>query len=262
MWINRTGIARDGATARPRRVRCCNPVPAFDLDFTTCTVPCLWVCMGGRYRDWLCHSHAHQCSCPHSTLPRLFCLVHNRAHPDLEMPVDTIFEHRAFAFEPTDTVIDLGAGVGKPTALAVLEHGAASGIGVELSPTRFQAGCEALGRLAREVDLSNDVNDSDLVSIELQLGDVLAADLAGVSRVLIFATCFSGGLQDQLKLKLAAELEVGAKVFATGTTTWESTVLGTTSPGCSPSLVRRGSDVGTDVSSKVWTVEPCQASAV
>jgi hypothetical protein len=178
------------------------------------------------------------------------------------MPVDTIFEHPAFAFEPTDTVIDLGAGVGKPTALAVLEHGAASGIGVELSPTRFQAGCEALGRLAREVDLSNDVNDSDLVSIELQLGDVLAADLAGVSRVLIFATCFSGGLQDQLKLKLAAELEVGAKVFATGTTTWESTVLGTASPGCSPSLVRRGSDVGTDVSSKVWTVEPCQASAV
>lgn len=173
------------------------------------------------------------------------------------MPVDTIFEHPAFAFQPTDKLIDLGAGVGKPTALAVLEYGAASGIGVELSPTRFHAGCEALGRLAAAVTVAEDVADDELVTIELQLGDVLAASLAGTARVLIFATCFPGGLQDQLKQKLATELNAGAKVFAAGTTTWDANISAV-GPGCA-SLVRGGSDAGTDVQSKVWEVlrRPC-----
>lgn len=174
------------------------------------------------------------------------------------MPVDTIFEHPAFAFQPTDKLIDLGAGVGKPTALAVLEFGAAEGIGVELSPTRFQAGCEALGRLAAAVTVAENAADDDLVTIELQLGDVLSASLAETDRVILFATCFPGGLQDELKLKLATELKAGAKVFAAGTTTWGANFTAA-GPGCAASLVRGGSDGGADVESKVWEAfrRPC-----
>lgn len=45
---------------------------------------------------------------------------------DLEMPVDSIYTHPSFALGQSDTLVDLGAGVGKPSALAVLVSGMVS----------------------------------------------------------------------------------------------------------------------------------------
>ena len=122
--------------------------------------------------------------------------------------------------ERAHVVMDLGAGVGKVVAAAVLTHGAAKGIGVELSPTRFEAGCAALRALERwkgDGPFSSGSSDDDAmerramdvfrqslnspVEIVFREGDVVEADFSGVTRVVVFATCFPAWVAASLQVR-------------------------------------------------------------
>lgn len=182
-------------------------------------------------------------------------IEHHRRCPAstyLEMPTESIFESAAFALAADDGVVDLGAGIGKTGARAVLLHGARRGFGIELSVTRFQAGCSALRRLGRLLDYQaetrscsgDDCDDAPLnatltlahtlhmfraalvhtAEIGLRHGDAATADIRGATRVLMFATCFPAGFMARLQSKLVRELPVGARVFAAGAKEWASQV--------------------------------------
>jgi hypothetical protein len=171
-----------------------------------------------------------------------------KASTYLELPADTILSDPSFQLENggSQVVLDLGAGVGKIPGAAVLVHGARKGVGVELSPTRYHAGCDALQRLATWVADDSHVETSlfrsslvEPVQIELRLEDVLETDLSEIDRIIIFATCFPTSLTRQLQRRMTNHLPVGARVFIIGANKWEAQPRAPTPAGASSPTTAR-----------------------
>lgn len=138
----------------------------------------------------------------------------------LSLPVDDVLTHQDFGLVPgASRVYDLGAGLGKTILRAVLLHGAAAGVGIELSETRWRAGCGALLQLDMLLgDPALRPRNRPAATVELRLGDALRADVdvTAATHVLLFATCFPGAVLEDLQSKLLRELPGGARIFCVG----------------------------------------------
>jgi len=159
-----------------------------------------------------------------------------------ELPVDVV-GHPSFALSSSDKggspdhVLDLGAGDGKLVTTAVLLHGAASGLGIELAASRVADGCAALERLVAALKVAEqsprwqlaaagrsfDAWGGAAPTVELRVGDARTADFGrATTRVLMYATCFPLDLATALQHRLAAELPAGARVLAAGARGWHA----------------------------------------
>lgn len=136
----------------------------------------------------------------------------------LSLPVDEVFAHSAFALQPgRSRVYDLGAGLGRPVLRAVLIGGAAAGVGVEVSATRWRAGCRALRQLSWLLAASpRPTRQPREALVELRLGDALEANVSDATHVLLFATCFPPEPLAALQRKLLRELPDGGRIFCVG----------------------------------------------
>lgn len=135
----------------------------------------------------------------------------------LSLPVDEILAHPGFAAGPSSHLVDLGAGLGKPTLRAALLQRASKAVGVELSKSRWEQGCAALRVLSSLLEHpSTRPRDIQAATVELQLGDILEADVVSATHIFIFGTCFPGQLLRALQKQLLQDLPLGAKVFAAG----------------------------------------------
>ena len=135
----------------------------------------------------------------------------------------TVFGHPAFRVHADDAVLDIGAGDGILGAAAVLQHGARSAFGIELSARRVKDGCASLERLADAWRRQPQVSVPEPLTIELRAGDALAAGYGKMSptRAVLYATCFPEHVSIALQHRLAAELPVGARVLAPGVRGWD-----------------------------------------
>mmetsp|Transcript_119324 Transcript_119324/g.337547 ORF Transcript_119324/g.337547 Transcript_119324/m.337547 type:complete len:300 (-) Transcript_119324:131-1030(-) len=156
----------------------------------------------------------------------------------LSIPIGEVLEHQGFGFGPSAHVHDLGAGFGRPVMQAVLAHGAAAGLGVELSETRWRTGCDALRRLDFLLaKASRRPKNMSVAVVELRRGDMLDADVSDATHVFIFATCFPASVVVALQEKLMRELPLGARVFCVGERgLWPSRLQAASARG---SMVRR-----------------------
>eukprot|EP01062_Namystynia_karyoxenos_P022472 TRINITY_DN18632_c0_g1_i2.p1 TRINITY_DN18632_c0_g1~~TRINITY_DN18632_c0_g1_i2.p1 ORF type:complete len:266 (+),score=71.58 TRINITY_DN18632_c0_g1_i2:73-870(+) len=135
----------------------------------------------------------------------------------LELPVDDVFAHPSFRVSRGSSLADLGAGVGKPPLRAVLAHGAAEGVGVELSRQRWQAGCAALERLGGLLRAAPQLEaGGPRRRVTLIRGDLLSADVSATTHVVAFATCFPSAVVSRLQRKLLEEMPVGGLIFVAG----------------------------------------------
>lgn len=159
----------------------------------------------------------------------------------LELPADDLFSSSEFAFEVPEhaVVFDLGAGVGRVTALAVLKFGATRGFGVELLPSRVSAGCMALERLYSAfvadgtifggggsiLEVPPEVSSagstwlsarSYQLALELRVGHAESYDLSTATRVLAFGTCFPMSVVHALQQNVISTLPHGSKIFFIG----------------------------------------------
>ncbi len=143
------------------------------------------------------------------------------------LPAASIFRHVSFGITAADHVLDIGAGDGLLGATAVLQFGAASATGIELSASRVADGCAALARLSgsiRAAPPSPEPLTAPERFIELRVGDARTASFGAEapSRVVMYATCFPRDLSVALQVRLASELEVGARVLAAGARGWQA----------------------------------------
>mmetsp|Transcript_100130 Transcript_100130/g.278620 ORF Transcript_100130/g.278620 Transcript_100130/m.278620 type:complete len:288 (+) Transcript_100130:82-945(+) len=178
----------------------------------------------------------------------------------LSLPVGDVYAHDAFRIDGASRVFDLGAGFGRPLLRAVLAHGARSGVGVELSETRWRSSCVALRHMdfLLSQPMSRPGRDRPSV-VELRWGDALEADLTGATHVVLFATCMPSGVVQRLQSKLVDELLVGARVFCVGDRGhWRSELP---EPGAAASIPRKVLRQATpangeedDISHMVWGV--------
>ena len=138
-----------------------------------------------------------------------------------------------FGLSATEHLVDLGAGDGRLSAMAVLAHDAASSLGIELAASRVADGCAALERLAlalnttrqpehasqptaaqghAHADARADVQGTGTAAqprrtVTLRVGDVfLAAGYGAATRAVVYATCFPAALSASLQSRLVAEL--------------------------------------------------------
>jgi len=174
------------------------------------------------------------------------------------LPVDEVLLHPGFGVRPGGgaAVHDLGAGLGRPTLRAVLLHGASAGVGVELSASRWRAGCSALRRL--DVLLSSPSRrprGRPLARAELHLGDALRADVSGATHVLLFATCFPAETLRALQQKLLEELPRGARVFCAGSRgLWPRRLEAAPGVGGGERRAMVQGDPDDDILQRVWSV--------
>lgn len=195
-----------------------------------------------------------------------------------ELPADEIFRHPSFALSSADHVLDLGAGDGKLVTTAVLLHGAASGLGIELAASRVADGCAALGRLVLALKVAEqspgwrlaaagrsfDAWGGAAPTIELRVGDARTADFGrATTRALMYATCFPLELATALQHRLAAELPAGARVLAAGARGWHARLGATHHEAGRPRwLVNEerllaSNHSGADADDPRWDERPC-----
>ena len=196
-----------------------------------------------------------------------------------ELPADDIYRHPAFALSSSDHVLDLGAGDGKLVTTAVLLHGAASGLGIELAASRVADGCAALERLAAALQRAEqsprwqlgaagrsfDAWRGSAPTVELRVGDARTADFGrATTRALLYATCFPLDLAAALQHRLAAELPAGARVLAAGARGWPARLDATHHEDGRPRwllnqerVMRASNRSGADADEPRWDERPC-----
>jgi len=154
----------------------------------------------------------------------------------VSLPTDSIFEHASFGLGSNDTLYDLGAGEGLPGVRAVLLHGAARAVGVELSSSRVESGCSILRHLATGLadadagaganagaDADDAASASASAAVVLRRGDIRdVPELGEATRVLFFGTCFPRELSRSVREQLEARLPLHARVFAVQARGWDA----------------------------------------
>jgi len=145
-----------------------------------------------------------------------------------EMNALRLFEDPHFAFSAEDTYVDLGSGVGKSVLGAVLFFNASRAIGVELSKSRFDKTCDAIGRIRNALhgvkcgphcrDRARRGGRAEFVH-----ANMLDFDLSEIrpTRVSVFTSCFRKKVQKLLQRKLLAELPLDAVIYAPGLKVWD-----------------------------------------
>ena len=112
---------------------------------------------------------------------------------------------------------DLGSGVGRMAAQCVVECGVSRAVGVELSRSRHDRGCEALKRLAFDPDVAG----SDVAAVDLRWGDILVELplLGDVSHAYVASLLFDEAMLDKLGAALdASNIKTFAALSAVPTT--------------------------------------------
>lgn len=139
-----------------------------------------------------------------------------------------LFEDPHFALGEEDVYVDLGSGVGKPVLGAVLFFNASRAVGVELSRSRFDQTCEAIGRTRNALhgikcgphcrERARRRGRAEFVHANL-----LDYDLSEIrpSRVSVFTSCFPKKVQKLLQTKLLVELPLDAVIYAPGLKVWD-----------------------------------------
>jgi hypothetical protein len=144
-----------------------------------------------------------------------------------ELPSEHIFGSSEFALSASDSLVDLGSGLGQQVISGVLFSNASRGLGIELSKSRFVQSCAALDRLGsvlqsgacRERCRSRSAKSG---RIEMRHANLLDIDLSGFTAVLMYSTCFPMSVMSELQQKLLRELPLGARVLTTATIGWSS----------------------------------------
>lgn len=145
-----------------------------------------------------------------------------------EMNALRLFEDPHFAFTADDVYVDLGSGVGKSAIGAVLFFNASRAIGIELSKSRFDKTCDAIGRTRNAlhgVKCGPHCRERARRGgrVEFVHANMLDYDLSEIrpTRVSVFTSCFPKKVQKMLQKKLLAELPLDAVIYAPGLKVWD-----------------------------------------